>query len=450
MLKNTLLFTDALRATGPKAFSVMIKPAGSNCNLKCTYCYYLEKHKLYSSKAVPRMNTELLEKFTKEYIESQDVPEVIFVWQGGEPALMGIDFYRKVIEFQKKYADGKVIQNSFQTNGTLLTDQWCEFLAENKMLVGISIDGPEHCHNKHRMTVSNGTTFETVMKGIRLLQKHKVEFNTLTTVNSYNVDYPKEIYRFLKSIGSMFMQFLPVVERIDPNAGNNDLALVAPEADNAMVTEWSVSPLGYGKFLNTIFDEWVRNDVGRYYVQIFDATLANTVGVQPGLCTLGETCGHALAIEHNGDVYSCDHFVFPEYLMGNINDKPLIEIVTDQRQFDFGVAKRNSLPRQCLMCDVRHLCHGECPKHRIIGTDKGEKGLNYLCEGLMLYFKHTEPYMKYMAKELENKRPPANVMNWIKNRERQVVNPFIIPNRNDICPCGSGKKFKNCCVKNFH
>lgn len=445
-LNDTLLFSDALRATGPKAFSVMLKPAGSSCNLRCTYCYYLEKSKLYS-KNVSRMSDEILELFIKQYIEAQDVPDVSFVWQGGEPTLMGIEFYKRAVELQKKYANGKRILNSFQTNGSLLTDEWCEFLAKNDMLVGISIDGEAHIHDMHRLTALGRPSHEMVMKGVRLLQKHGVEFNTLSVVNNTSAHFAQQTYRFLKQIGSRFMQFLPVVEQYDEEAGEYDLKLASPICEGK-VTEWSVNPIDYGNFLISIFDEWVRNDVGRYYVQIFDATLANYIGARPGVCTLGSTCGDALVMEHNGDVYSCDHFVFPEYLLGNIKDTPLSELVALQRQFDFGLIKRNALPKQCLRCAHYRLCYGECPKHRISTSSDGERGLNYLCEGLSLFFDYVDPYMKFMAKELSHKRAPANVMSWIKNKEKQVIKHIVVPSRNDMCPCGSGKKFKNCCGRN--
>jgi len=390
------------------------------------------------------MSEELLEDFTKQLIEAHQVSVVTFTWQGGEPTLMGLDFFKNAIEFQKKYSGGKKIENAFQTNGTRLNDDWCKYFTDNNILVGISIDGAEHNHDHYRKTFSGEPTFKRVMKGIEMLHKNKVEFNTLSVVNDYNVNYASETYRFLKKIGSGFMQFLPVVERISENSDENRLKLVAPVHDNAKVSSWSVGAKDFGKFLITIFDEWVRNDVARYYVQIFDATLANYVGENPGLCVFNDTCGDALVMEHNGDLFSCDHFVYPEYLLGNISQTPLIELAKSQRQLDFGTDKRNKLPRYCLQCDVRYACHGECPKHRFILAPDGKPGLNYLCDGYKLFFKHVEPYMEYMAKELTNKRPPANVMNWIKNKESQVVKPSI-PERNDPCPCGSGKKFKNCC-----
>ncbi len=392
------------------------------------------------------MSDELLEEFTKQFIEAHQVPVVTFTWQGGEPILLGLDFFKRALELQKKYAGGKTIENAFQTNGTRLNDEWCKFFTDNKILVGISIDGEEHNHDHYRKTISGGPTFKKTMKGIELLHKNKVEFNTLSCVTDYNVHFASETYRFLKSIGSVFLQFLPIVERKATDQPENMLALVANDyPGDAEVTEWSVTGKDFGKFLITIFDEWVRHDVAMYYVQIFDATLANWVGEMPGICVFAETCGDALVMEHNGDLFSCDHFVYPECFLGNISETPLIDMVKSQRQFDFGIDKRNKLPRYCLRCDVRFACHGECPKHRFINSPDGKPGLNYLCEGYKMFFYHVEPYMEFMAKELNNKQAPANVMNWIRNKERQVVKQSI-PERNDPCPCGSGKKFKNCCA----
>ena len=443
-----LLFTDVLKLRKPSAFSVMAKPTGPVCNLDCTYCYYLEKKKLFPGKNDFRLSEVLSENFIRQYIEAIEVPVVTFVWQGGEPTLLGLDYFQKVVELQKKYANGKTIENAFQTNGTRLNDEWCHFFTDHKILVGISIDGEEHNHDRFRKTISGGTTFKRVMKGIELLHKNNVEFNTLSCVNSYNVNYATETYRFLKKIGSGFIQFLPVVERAAARKNEKILNLVSPAfSGNASVTDWSVPAIDFGKFLINIFNEWVRNDVARYYVQIFDAILANHAGEMPGLCVLSETCGDALAMEHNGDLFSCDHFVYPENCLGNISTVPLKELVKSQQQFDFGIAKRNDLPNYCLRCDVRYVCHGECPKHRFLYTPDGRPGLNYLCEGYKIFFHHVEPYMEFMAKELKNKRAPANVMNWIRNKEKQVVK-HSIPERNDPCPCGSGRKFKNCCAGN--
>jgi uncharacterized protein len=444
-MKPNLHFADALKLERPNAFHVMLKPAGPSCNLNCTYCYYLEKKRLYPETSELKMSDDLLEEFTKQFIEAHQVPNVTFTWQGGEPTLMGLDFFRKAIRLQKKYCGDKTIENAFQTNGTRLNEEWCKFFIDNNILVGISIDGTEHNHDHFRKTNSGRPTFKKVMKGIELLHRHNVDFNTLSTVNSYNVHYASETYRFLKNIGSGFMQFLPVVECTDAAGSEEELQLIAPMvAENVRVTDWSVGAMDYGKFLTAIFNEWVRNDVARYYVQIFDTTLANYTGENPGLCVFNDTCGEALVMEHNGDLFSCDHFVYPGYLLGNIVETPLIDLVKSQKQFDFGVDKRNKLPRYCHQCEVLYACHGECPKHRFLMTPDGKPGLNYLCDGYKMFFSHVEPYMKIMAEELKNKRPPANVMNWIRNRENQASKPSI-PERNDPCLCGSGKKYKNCC-----
>jgi uncharacterized protein len=440
-----ILFSDALKLNRPNAFNVMVKPAGPVCNLNCTYCYYLEKKKLFPGKKDFRLRDDILENFISQYIKAQEIPVVTFTWQGGEPTLLGIDYFEKVIELQKKYSDGKTIENAFQTNGTRLNNEWCDFLRDNKMLVGISIDGEAHNHDYFRKTNSGGPTFKSVMRGIELLHKNNVEFNTLSCVNNYNVNYASETYRFLKRIGSGFIQFLPVVERTLNNPHDGSLNLVDPSfSGEASVTEWSVKASDFGDFLITVFNEWVRKDVARYYVQIFDSTLANYVGEMPGLCVFSETCGDALVMEHNGDLFSCDHFVYPEFFLGNIGDIPITDMVKSQRQFDFGLNKRNKLPRYCLICDVRYVCHGECPKHRFIKTPDGRPGLNYLCEGYKKFFHYVEPYMEYMAKELKNRRAPANVMQWVKNKDNQAVKP-VLPDRNDPCSCGSGKKYKNCC-----
>lgn len=430
-MKSDILFADALKFTQPRTFSVVVKPTGPICNLGCTYCYYIKKKELYPDVRDFRMTDELLEQFTLQYINASESPVVTFTWQGGEPTLTGIDFFRKALDLQKIYSGGKKIENAFQTNGTRLDDDWCKFFIDNDILVGISIDGEEHNHNRYRLTNDGSGSFKKTMKGIELLQKYNVRFNTLSCVNDYNAGFAAETYRFLKKIGSRYMQFLPVAEK------NN----------NGHATEWSVKGKDYGRFLITIFNEWVRNDVASYYVQIFDVALANYLGLPPGLCVFSEVCGDALAIEHNGDVYSCDHYVLNETLLGNIKSEDLADIVVSQRQFDFGIGKRNNLPQYCLKCDVRYACQGECPKHRFATAPDGEPGLNHLCEGYRDFFHHVEPYMEFMSKELKSKRPPANVMQWIRNRERQVVKPAI-PDRNAPCPCGSGKKFKNCCAQN--
>ena len=393
---------------------VMAKPNGSSCNLNCSYCYYLEKEKLYENRKKMQMSDSTLELYVESYIQAQPVPEVLFTWHGGETLLRDISFYKKALAFQRKYGRGRHIDNSLQTNGTLLTDEWCKFFKDNNFLIGISIDGQEHCHDHYRKNKGGKDTFNQVMKGIELLQKHGVEFNTLSVINDYNVDYPLEIYNFFKEIGSKYMQFSPIVEKITQSRPDG-LHLLPPDglgSDDAVLAPWTVDAKKFGEFYIAIFDEWVKKDVGQYYVQLFDAALAGTVGEQPGVCIFGETCGHATAMEFNGDLYACDHYVFPEYKIGNIKTHTIYEMVFSEKQLRFGADKRDTLPTQCRQCEFLKLCHGECPKNRIIKTKIGESGLNYLCEGYYAFWKHTKPYMDFMANELHFKRPPANVMNW--------------------------------------
>lgn len=395
---------------------VMAKPNGSSCNLNCSYCYYLEKSKLYENRKNLQMSDETLERYIESYIQAQPVPEVLFTWHGGETLLRDISFYHKVIALQKKYGRGRKIDNVLQTNGTLLNDDWCKFFKDNNFLIGISIDGPEHCHDVYRKNKADKPTFKQVMKGIELLQKHKVDFNTLSVINNYNVDFPLEIYHFFKEIGSQYMQFSPIVEKITQSRPDG-LHLLPPDglgSEDAVLAPWTVNAKKFGEFYIKIFNEWVRNDVGRYYVQLFDAALAGTVGAMPGVCIFGETCGHATVMEFNGDVYACDHYVFPEYKIGNINNQSIYEMVFSQKQLRFGADKRDLLPGQCQRCEFKKLCHGECPKNRIISTKDGEPGLNYLCEGYYAFWKHTKPYMEFMAAELAEKRAPANVMQWAR------------------------------------
>jgi uncharacterized protein len=396
----------------------MIKPHGAVCNLDCTYCYYTEKKKLYPGAQDFKMSDELLEDFIRQFIESQDVPNITFGWQGGEPTLMGIDFFKKAIALQNRYRSGKSIENTFQTNGILLDADWCRFLHDNHFLVGISIDGPEEIHNRYRLNRSGKPSFEEAMKAIELMKKYQVEFNTLTVVGRHNSGFPLEVYNFLKDTGSKFMQFLPVVERIDNNAGDSELKLVGPESRiNTFITEWSVDPEDYGKFLIDIFDEWVRNDVGRIFIQIFDATLANWVGESPGICVFNETCGNAMVLEHNGDLYSCDHYVYSKYLLGNIREKSLGEMARSSVQYLFGQNKLIKLPAYCMQCDYRFACHGECPKHRFELSADGEPGLNYLCKAYKMFFSYVHPYMQFMADELAGKRPPSNIMKAARQKK---------------------------------
>jgi uncharacterized protein len=391
------------------------------------------------------MSEEVLQTYIRQYIEAQSVPVISFAWQGGEPTLLGVAYFRKVVELEKEYADGKQIENAFQTNGVLLDDEWCEFLAENKFLVGLSIDGPRQFHDKYRVDKGGQPTFDKVMRGLGFLKKHKVEFNTLTVVQRHNSYHPLEVYRFLKEIGSGFMQFIPIVERVAEPSSPDGLVLIAPGSDRpAKVSSWSVEPIQYGKFLIAIFDEWVRKDVGKYYVQIFDVALESWLGMQPGLCVFRETCGGALAIEHNGDLYSCDHFVYPENKLGNIMENPLEPLVNSRLQFQFGQNKRDALPRYCRECEVRFACNGECPKHRFTRTPDGEDGLNYLCAGYKKFFQHIDPYMRFMAEQLLQERPAASVMDCIHQRELAAARKKPL-GRNHPCQCGSGKKYKKCC-----
>ncbi|MDR3250835.1 MAG: anaerobic sulfatase-maturation protein [Tannerella sp.] len=387
---------------------VMAKPVGPLCNMDCDYCYYLEKSELYGGRKGFKMSDELLERFTREYIDCQTSPFVQFVWHGGEALLRGIDFYRKAVRLQRQYGRGREISNCIQTNGLLLNDDWCRFFKDNNFLVGISIDGPERIHDRYRRDCGGRGTFRRVMHGVELLQKHEVEFNTLSVINDFSVDYPVETYRFFKSIGSRYMQFSPIVERLGSRPDGLELLTAGDNPADGEIASWSVSPAGYGNFYIRMFDEWVRRDVGQYYVQLFDATLAGTVGEKPGVCVYSETCGHALAMEHNGDVYACDHFVYPEYFRGNILRDSLVSITLSDEQKRFGTDKRNRLPTQCLDCEFLNLCNGDCPKNRIDAG--GSYGLNYLCRGLKMFFRHAYPYMEFMAEELRNRRSPANVM----------------------------------------
>ncbi|MCF8233054.1 MAG: anaerobic sulfatase-maturation protein [Bacteroidales bacterium] len=387
----------------------MAKPTGSLCNLSCTYCYYLEKDKLYKGHAL-QMKDETLEVFIKQYIQSQDSKEVNFVWQGGEPTLLGIDFFEKALRFQQKHQSNKKISNAFQTNGTLLNDEWGRFFRKNDFLVGVSVDGPQHVHDFYRKTKSDKPGFNKVMQGVEVLRKHTVDFNTLSVVNRYSQEYPLEVYGFLKDIGSRFMQFLPAVEREKKSANTGGLRLTHPNTKGAQVTKWSVTPMGYGRFLSRIFDEWVTKDVGKYFVQLFDATLANWLGKNPGLCVHKDYCGDAMVIEHNGDVYACDHFVYPDFYRGNIHEGHLKEMYFSGEQVQFGQEKKRNLPKQCMECPVRFACHGDCPKHRFVFVSEDGKPISYLCEGLYHFFNHAKPAMDFMANELKNERPPANVM----------------------------------------
>lgn len=408
------MMNDNIATPFAKPLYVMLKPAGAHCNLACKYCYYLEKNNLYQNSHRHLMSDEMLEQFTREYIEAQTMPQVLFTWHGGEPLMRSIDFYKKALALQKKYAHGKQIDNVIQTNGTLLTDEWCEFFAKNHWLVGISIDGPQEYHDHYRVTPAGKPSWEKVMQGIQLLKKHRVEWNAMAVVNAYNAEHPLEFYHFFRDNGCQYLQFTPIVERLTEHEDGRTLASLVDNREIPLA-DASVTPQQWGNFLCTIFDDWVRHDVGKTFVEIFDCTLANWMGVLPGICAYSKECGHAGVMEHNGDVYSCDHFVFPEYKLGNIREQSLIDMLYGEKQQAFSRLKHTSLPRQCKECDMEFACHGECPKNRFEKDKYGEPGLNYLCQGYYQYYTHVAPYMDFMKRELLAQRPPANIMNVLKN-----------------------------------
>ncbi|MCU0503411.1 MAG: anaerobic sulfatase maturase [Anaerolineae bacterium] len=416
----------------PPAFHLLAKPTGAICNLDCAYCFFLDKEALYPGSKF-RMSDDVLEQYIRQLIESHQTDSVNIAWQGGEPTLMGLDFFRRTMTLVEKYRrPGMNTLHTMQTNGTLLDDEWAAFFKEHGFLIGISIDGPQPLHDVYRVDKGGKPTFDKVMRGLRLLQKHGVEYNILTTVNRVNGDYPLEVYRFLRDEARTdWMQFIPVVERINADG----LTLYQ---EGGTVSERSVLPEQFGRFLSAIFDEWVRHDVGRIYVQTFEATLRNWLGMgASGMCVFNETCGAGLAIEHNGDLYSCDHFVEPDYFLGNIREHHMIELVAAPRQIKFGLDKRDTLPRYCLQCDVRFACHGECPKNRFSATPDGEPGLNYLCAGLKTFFQHVDFPMKLMVGLLRRGHEAREVMAVLERA-------FAGVQRNDPCPCGSGRKLKQC------
>jgi uncharacterized protein len=403
VLKDTLTLRDAAKISGPQAFNIMLKPVGSLCNLRCRYCYYLDKSDLYGGRE-PRMSIDMLEHFVRSYIEANDVPEVFFNWHGGEPLLAGLDFYRKAVEFQKRYGAGKRIHNTIQTNATLVTREWAEFFRENGFLAGVSLDGPKDVHDHFRGGKAGSATFDRVIKGVLELYRAGVQYNVMATVNKRSEGRGLEIYQFLKSVGTRFIQFMPVLEHV------KDGRIAAPEEEGARLAPWSVGSYEFGRFLCDIFDYWVKNDVGKVFVNQFDATLASWCGVQPGLCAMAETCGGNSVIEHNGDLYPCDHFVYGSYKVGNLLETDLRTLMNSDKQIRFGIDKRNGLPDRCIACKWFFACHGECPKHRFNRTEAGETGLNALCEGYSLYFSHVAPYMDEMKRLLMEGKPASGVM----------------------------------------
>ena len=391
---------------------VMAKPAGALCNLACRYCYYTEKQQLYKQPgqtASMAMSDEMLETFVKQYIEAQPAGPVLFTWHGGEPMMRPITFYRRALELQRKYAGGRAIDNCLQTNGTLVTDDWARFLHDNHFLVGVSIDGPQRLHDAYRKSRMGRPSWRGVMQGIDLLNRHGVEWNAMAVANKLTAENPLEFYHFFKQIGCRFLQFTPVVERYYRHPDGRHLAAPTDGAV-AQLTDFSITPGAWGEFCCTIFDEWVRHDVGETFVQLFDATLANWMGMTPGVCSLAETCGHATALEHNGDLYACDHYVFPEFKLGNIRHTPLSTLTKLPALKQFGQNKRDLLTRECRECTYRFACHGECPRNRFARSTDGEEGHNYLCAGYRRFFTHVAPYMDFMKQCLQRGEAPALVM----------------------------------------
>jgi uncharacterized protein len=410
-------------------FHIMVKPIGPKCNLDCTYCFYLEKEMLFGDGERWKMDDATLEAYVKRYIEAQPSDPITFAWQGGEPTLCGVDFFERVVHWQKQYGAGRTIENAFQTNGTLLDDEWGEFLHRENFLVGLSIDGPAELHDAYRVQRNGKGSHAEVLRGLSFLKKHRVEFNTLTCVNRANAAHGADVYEFLKSIGSKFMQFIPIVERLpDEEATRLGLSHSTPprfseEDDNldAPVTDWSVQPKAYGRFMWSIFKRWVQHDVGKVFVQLFDVTLGKYAGAPGGLCIFSEECGRALALEHDGGLYSCDHYVYPDFKVGNINELSIAAMVDSAFQVDFGRSKSTTLPKFCIECPVRFTCNGGCPKQRFLLTPDDEPGLNYLCSGYRFVFGKMDPYMKAMAELIHNRQHAAGVMDQI--RQKRLAKP---------------------------
>lgn len=431
----------SLCPTGPFAFHAIAKPAGPACNLACTYCFYRAKERLYPEARRFVMADAVLESFIRQYIEAQDAPVVSFTWQGGEPTLLGVDYFRRVVELERRYANGKRIENAFQTNGVLLDDEWAEFLAAERFLVGISIDGPGGLNDRLRLDHGGGATLRRVLAGLAALKKHRVEFNTLTCIQAENAEHPLSVYRFLRELGAGFMQFIPVVEL--QTEGGASLGPGETAAAEARVASWSVGPEQYGRFLCALFEEWVRRDVGRIFVQSFEVALAAWMGQESSLCLFRPTCGLALVVEHSGDVYACDHFVDPDHRLGNLTREPLIDLVLGEAQMRFGREKAR-LPGRCETCAVRFACHGGCPKQRFVSAGEGAPNANYLCPSYEMFLQYADPYLRFMADELTGGRAAAGVMGWARDQERSAL-AKARPARDASCPCGSGRKYRTCC-----
>jgi len=438
----------------PLAFHLLAKPTGAVCNLDCKYCFFLSKEMLYPGSRF-RMADELLDTYIRQLLEAQQVPEVTFAWQGGEPTLMGLDFFKRSIELVEKYKKpGQTIQHTIQTNGTKIDEEWAVFFKQVNFLVGLSVDGPQPIHDAYRVNKGGQGSFGQVMKGWEALVEHGVDVNILCTVHAANADRPLEVYHFFRdTLKAQYMQFIPIVERatVETLPIANEGWSERPGGDRPLytqigelVTERSVRPEQYGRFLISIFDEWVRRDVGKVFVQSFDAALANWVG-QPSLCIFQRTCGNALALEHNGDLYSCDHFVEPAFLLGNIQKTHMIDLVSSEQQRKFGQDKFDTLPQYCLQCEVLFACYGECPRNRFIHTPDGEPGLNYLCAGYKEFFNHITRPMQIMAELLRRGRYADEVMNILATEAMQrMQQAFVKARPDDLCPCGSGRKFRKC------
>jgi uncharacterized protein len=422
----------------PRAFHVMAKPTGSLCNLACRYCYFLEKNKLYPGIRTT-MEDSVLRAYIKQYIESQQVPEVTISWQGGEPTLMGIDFFKLSVDIAEEcQPPGKQVSYTIQTNGTLLDERWCEFLLDNRFLVGLSMDGPRKMHDAYRVDRQGRPTFDRVLRAARLLREHGVAFNILCSVHAANVGQPLEVYRFFRDeLCADWIQFIPIVERV-----NNDGTTLLQQGYD--VTDRSVEPESWGAFLTGVFWEWLANDVGRVHVNFFEAAFASRLGAPAMMCIFDETCGEAMVLEFNGDLYSCDHFVEPGYLLGNIMDRPLAELAVSRQQRLFGEAKRDSLPDLCKHCGFLFACRGGCPKNRFVETPEGGPGLNYLCRGYREFFRQVNSPMNMMAKLYNSGRSPAEIMGFLEASRNELELKLANAGRNDPCPCGSGKKCKDC------
>jgi uncharacterized protein len=436
----------ATTANAPPRFHLLAKPSGSTCNIDCKYCFFLSKEALYPNEKL-RMSEATLSAYLRQLLESHRLPEVTVAWQGGEPTLMGVDFFRKSVALVEQYRrPGQVIQHTFQTNGIALDDEWCAFLKEHDFLVGLSVDGPRELHDAYRVTRGGDGTFDLVMRGWSRLRRHGVKFNVLCTVNAANQEHGLRVYRFFRDeLHAEWMQFIPIIERATPetlhlaNAGwserPREKRLLYTQT-GSLVTDRSVGGAQYGQFLVDIFEDWVRHDVGRVYVQLFDVTLEAYFG-RYRLCLHAPTCGNGPALEHNGDLYACDHFVEPRYRLGNIHSTHMLELVASPAQRRFGQDKRDTLTRQCQQCEVRPLCNGGCPKDRFVESRDGEPGHNYLCEGLYRFFAHTRPAMRYMGDLFSLGHPPAGVMQWVANEDAKRGS--YAP-----CPCGSDRKFRFC------